>query len=342
MKDTFILGAGFSKAVHPAMPLMQDLSDIVIKKSTIEAELRSARMQPFVESNNFELILSYLFQESTPWKDRSETNLHKSIFYKIANKVREEIMQKESESLDVSIIPDWLQKLVLRFHTSQARVLSFNYDTLIERVARYTKPEGKQDPIMTDWLYPKFLRNVDSFIYQPPGLRIVHVPIEYPTFKLIKLHGSINWYYSGEFNFPGDPVYFVAAHQKNPRYDVKQYAEHLLDKEPLIIPPVTDKAAFYSTSIIRTLWAEAHKALHEADRIFFLGYSLPETDITTRYLLMSAVQPEAKIFIVNRGKTDIEKKKLCDRYQSAMPQVSAPFDLSFIKDGGIEAIADYI
>jgi hypothetical protein len=69
---------------------------------------------------------------------------------------------------------------------------------------------------------------------------------------------------------------------------------------PFIIPPVAEKNLFYGITLIKTLWGNFSKAIKEADEIYCIGYSLPQTDLTTRIFFSTVIDnPKKKIYLVN-------------------------------------------
>ena len=74
MRDVFILGAGFSKAINDQMPILNDLSASVLER----IRERDPKFKDHLESvskDNVELWMNYLFQDS-PWLS-VEDNYHK-------------------------------------------------------------------------------------------------------------------------------------------------------------------------------------------------------------------------------------------------------------------------
>ena len=109
------------------------------------------------------------------------------------------------------------------------------------------------------------------------------------TLSLLKLHGSINWYYSGRLDFFGETILFSEdlplCHEvwRTERFRRPQSR----DKEPLIIPPVLEKTTYFNNETVRRLWREAGEALSHARRVFIIGYSLPSSDIGMKFFLKS-------------------------------------------------------
>jgi hypothetical protein len=95
--------------------------------------------------------------------------------------------------------------------------------------------------------------------------------------RLLKLHGSVNWYVRGSFGslahvFESKPVRVSA-----PRvYEIRGYIRQ-------IVPPIFGK--FFGHAHWRTLWGRAFKALCDADVLVVIGCSLVDTDFHLRALL---------------------------------------------------------
>jgi hypothetical protein len=84
------------------------------------------------------------------------------------------------------------------------------------------------------------------------------------------------------------------------------------DLEFLIAPPIANKIPYFENRTISGIWRKASEALIHSDRVFCLGYSLPETDLTFRFWLAAGLR-EQVIYIVN---TD---PKAADHYREYLP-----------------------
>lgn len=315
------------------MPLTKDLAFILEEKRGTESSLNSLAMADFHRLKDFELALSYLAQ-GAPWKDRETRTAHLAVFEKIAKRIFREIMDREGRSLNIDQIPDWLQNFIRFVHKSQSTVITFNYDTILERATRFTLPN--EEKINFDWMYPKIMTNAKYLDHIPRLGPSVQQASPYP---FVKLHGSINWYYTGDSIASGQQFVFTPFEATNPSLDLWKHQDYLIDKEPLLIPPIAEKSPYYASSLVRTLWKQAHSAISEATHLYFLGYSLPETDLTTR-LLLSAVSPAARISIVNTSRSQT-KESLKERYQRSMPHVTnAFFDTDWVGTDSIPSVAN--
>ena len=121
-----------------------------------------------------------------------------------------------------------------------------------------------------------------------------------------------------EVKRPYAPIYGLLYSQLSD----KTYDKFVMDKQRFIIPPVYDKSTLLSHESIRSLWYQAnHLALGLADRLYVIGYSLPETDFAMRSLLWQGArrsnssQLGKKLLYV----VDLDKK-VGDRYAEKLGQ----------------------
>jgi hypothetical protein len=290
-RDVFILGAGFSRAVSKAMPLMSDLMAAVSQRFGKESP--GAPNTPFIDSD-IELALNYLAQ-SNPWMEESTRLRNRALLLELSSFIGTLIDERTTEALRSSPMPPTpLLRFVHWLHAKRAIVVTFNYDTLLEQalecvaVRDYGSHLQKIDP---RHLYPIPLTRVLPDLFAFPDLS---------TAEVLKLHGSQNWFYSGRPEYSGEPLYYTHV---SPWGSHDPVPDRLLvgGRVPLIIPPLSDKSGLFGHEQIRFLWRRAAMALRTAKRIYCIGYSLPRTDLTVRYLL-HANQPGKTVpfYLVNR------------------------------------------
>ncbi|MGH9739506.1 MAG: SIR2 family protein [Candidatus Acidiferrales bacterium] len=102
--------------------------------------------------------------------------------------------------------------------------------------------------------------------------------------RLLKLHGSLNWYIGGSFNrigkvFDAKPTKVMMSEQ--PR--TNELSGHIRQ----IVPPIYGK--FFNNPHWRRLWKRAYEALVRADCIVVVGCSLSSTDFHLSGMLSHAV-----------------------------------------------------
>jgi hypothetical protein len=299
MGDVYLLGAGFSRAVAGSMPLLRELSERVRARYNRGIPEDVAALM----DENFELALSYLSQ-SKPWLPETDNLRHRALLLDLSNVVAGVLQEATTDAvaLMATEAPAWLERLIRHWHLQRSTVLTLNYDTLVEVVASGMEaaPDNPHH-IECRHIYPPILTNA-SF-----RRGAVSVGSHLPSFRLIKLHGSINWFYSGRAESFGEPIYYVSENGGPAAFWQRQQVteeglmqEIMADKFPFIVPPVFDKAPLFTHETIRSLWFRAAQALRKADRVVCIGYSMPESDLTMRHFLRSALAGrEVPVEIVN-------------------------------------------
>lgn len=160
---------------------------------------------------------------------------------------------------------------------------------------------------------------------------------------LLKLHGSLNWATEKE-SLQIRPLHLSSYFQK---YRYNSFATHSkvrvpigsqlseyfsrhvsptveVETEPVIVPPSWNKADYHEA--LSKVWARAGQHLAEAECIFIIGYSLPETDSFFRHLyaLGSVGESALRRFVVfnpdESGDTDQRFKSLLGPGASARYQ----------------------
>ena len=310
----FILGSGFSRAFSDEMPTVSELADALLEKPHFQAA-------PYDDlAANPELLLSYL-DLAQPWKEPEEVLQDQALFIATQKELAAEIARSEGKAFKQPV-PDWAANLVKHLNETRSTVITLNYDTVLERTVHTTlanRPD-EHGPREFD-LYQMPL----SVLRLRQAGTLGGLPVQ--TFRLLKLHGSINWFYSGQDASPGEQIYYRAVTSGSPSEDDWGRANATdgeirrltSDKAPLIVPPVSEKSRFYENRTIRMLWTAAREALALADEVWCVGYSLPETDLTMKLFLRSVARPK-RVYVVNRlcganGKED----RILERYREAFP-----------------------
>lgn len=287
-KEVFILGSGFSKAIHNDMPLLNELTDLVIGRIEEEDSIFKNIYEEYVKNRsigNFEEILTYIYQDF-PWKSEEEKHLLYSLYIRLAKIVTEVIEEKQETSVEKELLAkEYIKKFLNYLNDTKANVISLNYDTLLEDLSvAELKPIvdiNYTDLYQIPIAYPKS-RTTGGF-----------GATDYETYKLLKLHGSINWYYSATKEKTFEQIYLSIGSKKE---------RELKDLVPVIIPPVLDKTGFFEHSTIKFIWNEAKNLLEEAKKVYIIGYSIPQTDLTVKFMLQSYISEDCEVTIVNKDK----------------------------------------
>jgi hypothetical protein len=209
-----------------------------------------------------------------------------------------------------------LMQSMTELYGIEPRVISLNYDLIADNVLFSMALSSTEAVVGGKGLQRHRLPNYTCDIRTPGYQSRLH---DYGL--LLKLHGSLNWLYCpncqrldiglseegpGSLNTRKvlDDLYQeVNLHDK---YSCK--GANCLDcgseVRPVLITPTHKKD--YRNPHIGQVWYQAERALRESDRVFIIGYSLPDDDVEVIYLLKRGLahlssSPE-KITVVQRGK----------------------------------------
>lgn len=293
MTDLFILGAGFSKAINYRMPTMDELSSAVL----INLESVGLCVPEALHDlgNDIELWMTYLSQ-AQPWLKASDNHFNKAFAGQLRKQI-EEIIHDRTTVASQSNPPVWLNRLIRSWHEQRAAVITLNYDTLIERASRKLQITDKIKCISAEQMYPPYFANIAS----RSGVGLFGGE-KVDTFLYLKLHGSINWYYSGRDDFYGETIFYADVPPLGSDYSNQEKALSTLsrDKETLIIPPVNEKTTYFNNETVKGLWHYASVALSNATRVFVIGYSLPISDLGMQlFLINNQPVPKTPVYVID-------------------------------------------
>lgn len=190
----------------------------------------------------------------------------------------------------------------LKNHAPNSEIISTNWDVLTETYLE--KQKLCYDLSLNDAYYTK-----DGTITSKSR----------KTIKLIKIHGSINWFRClncGKINIVnssecGNYLFDDKSKETCKSCRITKSTDFLLQSQ--IITPTMMKSL--NSQLYINLWSSAREALQKADHIYFVGYSLPIADFDFRYLLHQSISDKAKIDVILYHDDDpnqIEKPKLKD------------------------------
>lgn len=277
--EVFILGAGFSKAISNEMPLLDELYPLVkrhLDLLPIEDEKSSSL------ERNFELLLTFLSEDHpylTPSQNGRQLAAYREVVKELATDLRERSRRARQGNP-----PEWLSQLVHYWRRNKSTIISFNYDDLVERMNQERNTSDGNDSMASSYslnIAPVLVRrgvSLNTFLSAEP-----------PPFSLLKLHGSVNWFFE-ETGAGAEPVYYVPVigrwrptEVEIPKEQLHWEAAETMDR--FIVPPQIAKSRRYQHRLLRDLWSTAAESLKRARRIYCLGYSLPSSDTAMMYFL---------------------------------------------------------
>jgi len=318
MRRVYVLGSGFSKEINSAMPVLADLTPHV--EAMIASAPAPPRLGPADFGNDVERWLSHL-ASPPPWISPAESLRDRATFLDASKMLAAVIESAQIKALNLQP-PDWLTTLVKYWRRFEESVITFNYDVLVERAYMHTCTTEGDDTRFAADLYAIPLAPLAT-----RGSSIIGGG-RTQSFKLLKLHGSTNWYYSGPGAGLSDTIYDSGLYEQhwpasgNDLVD-PDVDELTADKTPLLIPPVAVKTTFYENSALRVQWQAAARAISEADEVVLMGFSVPTTDLLVRELIATNLPKNAEVVVVNKdvdlpdhlaSVLDIERPRVVDDF----------------------------
>lgn len=89
----------------------------------------------------------------------------------------------------------------------------------------------------------------------------------------------------------------------------------------MIVPPVLDKSGFGDRPLLELIWRRAHFVLSEADQVVFVGYSMPDTDLVSKFLFQETLSDDCEIRVVNLAEDKNEERKIRADYRNSFPNL---------------------
>jgi hypothetical protein len=288
----FLLGAGFSRAISSEMPVMNELSQLV--RARLDENGRPLPPETVAFGDDIERWLSYL-AEPMPWLDEASGWRNRAAFVDVSQEVGRVLSERQRVAVETAQ-PSWLQPLADYWLRSESTVITFNYDTLVEAAAL-----SSLDAVKYAWA------SLYRVAVSPAATRISAVAgwSSRAPLSLLKLHGSITWYWSGPTAAAHDPIFDIGLRGgwtldglASPYED--DLPSLVADKVPVVVPPTATKSRFYENALLKSQWQQAAQALRGADELVLIGYSLPQSDLVVRSLLLTSLAKDALITPVDR------------------------------------------
>jgi len=323
-KRVLFLGSGFSKALDN-YPTLSELSKKVFEKvSNNKLTINNYINETLLPlKHNFEHLLTYLASDM-PWKNEEQKYIEKAFF----STVMETLSSIFMEFTDVTIKKRQYiyqeNKILIDYFNKNSESINFitlNYDLLLEIILQYVNGlslHSEEQYYITSSKMYKFPMTWVGLRYMPTGMIFGDDNNTRTSPLIIKLHGSINWFWTETSK--SETIFYKNLMETN--YSLDTDAGLI----PYIIPPVMDKNAFYYHTMIKHLWKKAHELLQNADEIYILGFSFPQTDISIRFLFQSALKGKTpKIFVINKVDED-SKEKLVQNYSQIFTDHKVNYD----------------
>ncbi len=325
----FILGAGAS---HPeGVPLQKDIIPIMFSGDYPEIENSDLgkKVLEFIRENftisekeniypEMEAVFGFLDYFIT-----ENESLNSKYTYSALREIREALIKLihyviNQSSDKVSSVYKEFWRLIDN-HNRNSSIITLNYDTMLEQSFEFLFPhKGLIDYSIHFMNFEKDQRlkayNFWINTREPIKIKDNSEPVSY---KIIKLHGSLNWKYcnccnqilltpwdrkidlnKGElmgYTYPDNQEYEFRCPLDGTRF------------QTLIVPPSLIKPLKHPS--ISFLLNEASKEIRSAKKIVFIGYSLSIADVHIKALLKKNLNPATEVIAVNLQNTPTLKSR---------------------------------
>ena len=339
----FVFGAGTS---HPdGVPLQKDILPIILNSKEIASSEIGNIVVEFIKDNfvfdeesqeypSLEAVFSFLGyfirQNESLSKKYSNSTIYEIKEYLI--KLIHHIVNLNSDQKSIIYHKFW--NAVEKYNTNIS-VITLNYDTLLEQAFDHMfKRIGYLDYSFHLMNYEKS-KELEFFNYwiNPREPIFADFSTNPVPFKIIKLHGSLNWKYCNCCNqtllTPWDKAIDLNMGK------LTWYSERANETFEYICP--LDGTSFetliltpsFTQNLNRQVFAqlinEAGREIRAAKKIVFVGYSLSNADVHVRAIFKKHLRKETQVVIINPRLT----KSLELKYQSIAPNakfVSSSFE----------------
>ena len=231
-------------------------------------------------------------------------------------------------------------------------VISLNYDLVLERAARYFFDQD-QDSQTTNSHVPRLIISYGkgiTFTPSPLDIKTFNKKQIHPRFlddprfsdgiswlkdknevllPLIKIHGSINWYYRDE-----DMDSTKDLELSDPQITGNPTSSTARLNRVAIIPPTWIRQN-NRKSIFSNLIRQAIRHIQNAKRIVIIGYSMPNTDSYFKYVLAAALndlsrKPKIEVWVKDQKDANDMKKSLYSIFNDKIkPEVKYEYQNEF-------------
>ena len=160
----------------------------------------------------------------------------------------------------------------------------------------------------------------------------------YKPYQILKLHGSLNW---GFCNKCGKIYYFNKIYDSQEKCNNEECKKNNIFLEEIIVPPKLTKlikpeqeresnlhkSVYFQ--LVR-IWKKTYEYLKSCEKIFFIGYSFPQTDVQIKTLFSNALRDNSnlnEVVIVSSPKLGNSRVDFEERYLSIFPR-NYKFDIN--------------
>lgn len=237
--------------------------------------------------------------ERQPYQDEEDYYEDQARFAAFTRTLAQVLEESETAAIR-SGVPSWVHEFISILHWSRSDTLTLNYDTLIETALDEGLTFDAKGRVRSGSVVTSFPRNEAVMFGDGRGLIE-----ERDTFALHKLHGSVDWFAVAGDRTGATLDRFATREHRNPM--LREIA--VGGRDVFLVPPTSSKTGYFDNPKTRFIWRRSKEALHNADRVVLMGYSLPLTDTAlARMLWMTLASGKQEIVVVNPNAEDVRSR----------------------------------
>ncbi len=217
--------------------------------------------------------------------------------------------------------------------------ITFNYDDVLDQALWEVESQYRVGYSGKQYWHPD---GGYGFFVRPSEVMVqdVNRQMDTTSMSLFKLHGSINWFpRKGEtppYNLNAichDQNWYPPISEVLPAPERELVVRHL-EPDPFLIPPVLDKSTLANEPVLQVVWSQAKDALSSVRQIYFVGYSMPVTDLAASFLFSESVGDRVQLIrVINWATHEEDKVQIRAAYRGVFPKLK---DEQFSFDGALK------
>ena len=332
LNHVVVTGAGFSRALVPAAPLLVDdfnndgLEDKVRGLPNASRLLdweRSLHPSGYIDIERLMTRLDALM----PYDYAENAGNAANEYGFLLSELKRAFLDRLHTARKGDLHREELKRFAEYCETNGCCCITFNYDDFLDEALAQTRSWNPY------WGYGFFCPSSLDTIASPEGLETNSL------LQLLKLHGSVNWRPKLGYASPV-AIDSITHHHEWSGISLRypQVGGHL-EPEPVLVPPVLSKSSLVEQPVLRLDWSQAFASLATAHEVTFIGYSFPATDMAARTLFFEALKdlPRKDINVVNLSRDVSEAEFTRVRYRSVFGNIP---DEQFHFDGALDWIGN--
>jgi len=326
-RTVVVLGAGFTRAFLPRAPLLTDdygAADLA-RRLQGYPHARRILLQELARNGdgrlNIERLLTRL-EGGMPYDPDCDATAEVGL---LAAELMQALVRRIEGAKSGTLHREELLSFAQRCLRDGITCVTFNYDDILDR-ALY---DAARDPSATE--ESRWHPDTGYGFVCPSSATCVHAGAVRTTptpLLLLKLHGSLNWRLKLGAQ-PSSAMEALVHHEDwsgdppRPGGAGQEHVERHLAPGRFIVPPLLAKTAVAERPVLGRLWTLAYQALGQAERVIFLGYSLPPADIAAASLFREAcgdLRP-ARLQVVNLASSEELRREVRAAYRQVFPDL---------------------